>query len=464
MRIRLLAILAILALFAAACGSDDDTTTDNTGGDDTAVTDEASDELTADDEAMDEATDEAMDEDATEVALEWMTRPDNAEEADVYAGISDQIDGELDSLSLSYTPGSNEGTGYQQTLLTNLSAGTAPDVFWIPGTDIADFASRDVILDLREYADAAGHDDAEFYPGPMAQLTTELETSLPGNALWGLPRDVSTFALYLNLDLIAEAGAPNPIELEAAGDWTWETFLEVAEAVSALDPSITGYGASNWWGPVGSWMNSAGGGFFNEDRTACALDTPESIEGLTFLRDLYAADVAVPFGEDAEPPFRAGQVAMFQNGRWATPGIRTVDFNFDVVGLPEGAAGPGNWLFWGAYVVNADTEDPAAAFELVQNLTRADVQAQIAELGANIPSRVSQDALDAFLGFSPPANNQAFIDGVSNNPTTEGPLWAGSWPEFDTLTNVEIGAVVTGDRDIEDFEANICTETEPAFG
>jgi multiple sugar transport system substrate-binding protein len=172
----------------------------------------------------------------------------------------------------------------------------------------------------------------------------------------------------------------------------------------------------------------------------------------------------VPYGEDAEAPFRAGQVAMFQNGRWATPAIRTVDFNFDVVGLPEGAAGPGNWLFWGAYVVNADTEDAAAAFELVQNLTSADVQAQISELGANIPSRVSQDALDAFLGFAPPANNQAFLDGLSNNPTTEGPLWAGSWPEFDTLTNVEIGAVVTGDRDIADFEANICTETEPAFG
>jgi multiple sugar transport system substrate-binding protein len=154
---------------------------------------------------------------------------------------------------------------------------------------------------------------------------------------------------------------------------------------------------------------------------------------------------------------------MFQNGRWATPGIRTVDFAFDVVGLPEGVAGPGNWLFWGAYVVNADTEDPAAAFELVQNLTRADVQAQISELGANIPSRVSDDALEAFLGFTPPVNNQAFLDGLANNPTTEGPLWSGSWPEFDSLAGTAIGAVISGDRDIDDFAANICTETADAF-
>ncbi|MEO1061531.1 MAG: sugar ABC transporter substrate-binding protein [Actinomycetota bacterium] len=471
--LRLLAVLLAFGLLAAACGDSDDDDAGDDGGD--AATEET--EAPADDagdDGGDDATEETeapADDDGGEaasgdgVALEWMTRPDNPEEAAVYDAISTQLNGELDGVELTYTPGSNEGNGYQQTLLTNLSAGTAPDVFWIPGTDIADFASRGVILDMREFADAAGHSDADFYPGPMAQLTTELETGQPGNALWGLPRDVSTFGLYLNLDLIAEAGAPNPIELEAAGEWTWDAFLEVAEAVAALDTSIFGYAQANWWGPNGAWMNAAGGGFFNDDRTACGLDADGSIEGLTFLRDLYASDVAVPFGEDPEAPFRAGQVGMFQNGRWATPGIRTVDFNFDVVGLPAGpSGGPGNWLFWGAYVVNADTADPAAAWELVANLTRADVQAQISELGANIPSRVSQEALDAFLTFTPPENNQAFLDGLANDPTTEGPLWAGSWPEFDGLAGTEIGAVVTGDRDIDDFAANICSEVAPAFG
>ena len=69
----------------------------------------------------------------------------------------------------------------------------------------------------------------------------------------------------------------------------------------------------------GYWLNAAGGNFFNEDRTACALDTPESLAGLEFERQIYQEfDVAVPYGEDAEPPFLAGNVGMFQNGRWAT--------------------------------------------------------------------------------------------------------------------------------------------------
>ncbi len=454
---RLILLLTVLAMVAAACGSDSTTTTDAPATTQAPQTTEAPATTQAPDTT--DTTVEAMD----DVTLRWMTRPDNPEEAAVYGSISDQLDGSLDGISLVYEPGSNEGAGYQQTLLTNLSAGTAPDVFWIPGTDIADFASRGVILDLRQYADATGHNDADFYPGPMAHLTTELDTGQPGNALWGLPRDVSTFALYVNLDLIAEAGAPNPVELEANGEWTWEKFQEVVDAVAALGGEVKGYGQSAWWGPYGAWLNASGGGFFTDDRTACGLDSAESIAGLSALRDLYSGESVIPYGEDPEGPFRAGAVGMFQNGRWATPGIRTVDFNWDVVGLPSGPAGPGNWLFWGAYVVNADTADPEAAWSLVQALTQADVQAQISELGANIPSRVSQDALDAFLGFTPPENNQAFLDGLANDPTTEGPLWAGSWPEFVGLMDGAIQAVVTGERDIADFEANICSETAAAF-
>ncbi len=444
---RLLLLLALVALVAAACGDSGDPTTTTAA----ATTVPGAPATTAAPTGGDE------------VALRWMTRPDNPEEAAVYASISDQLDASLDGVTLTYEPGSNEGAGYQQTLLTNLSAGTAPDVFWIPGTDVADFASRDVILDLREFADATGHSDGDFYPGPMAHLTTELDTGQPGNALWGLPRDVSTFALYVNRDLIAEAGAADPLELEANGEWTWEAFNQVVADVAALGGEIKGYGQSAWWGPYGAWINAAGGGFFNADRTACGLDAEASIAGLTALRDLYATDAVIPYGEDPEGPFRAGTVGMFQNGRWATPGIREVDFNWDVVKLPDGPAGPANWLFWGAYVVNASTEHPEEAWQLVQALTAADVQAQISGLGANVPSRQGQDALDAFLGFSPPDNNQAFLDGLAEDPATEGPLWAGSWPDYVAVMDTAVNAVVTGDRAIDDFAANICSETAGAF-
>lgn len=439
-----LSILLIASFVLAACGSGANAPAANQPVADAPVSDDA----------------------PADVTIRWRTRPDNQEEADVYQSISDKLAGDLDGIVLEYEPGGSETASYQDVLKTELAAGTAPDVFWIPGTDVADFATRGLILDMRGLADGTdGYSDADFYPGPMFHLTFNPETSNAGETLWGLPRDVSTFALYLNMDLINEAGAPDPRELEANGEWTWDAFMEVSAAVSGLGSDIKGYGGSAWWGPYGVWMNAAGGGFFNADRTACGLDSAESLAGLTFAQNLYTGtDYAVPYGEDSEPPFRAGNVAMFQNGRWATPGIRTVDFAWDVVGLPVGPAGnPGNWLFWGAYVVNADTENPEAAWALVQALTTAETQGTVAALGANIPSRVSQAALDAFVGFTPPANNQAFLDGLANSPTAEGPLWAGSWPEFGTVMDAAISSLLTGETSVDDFAGSVCSEANKAF-
>jgi multiple sugar transport system substrate-binding protein len=460
MKRRLLILLTLLALVAAACGDDDgtDTTAGETPGTDATT---AAPGTTAPGTAAPATTGPDMA--GEEVTLRWRTRPDNDEEAGVYASISDELTTSLEGITLMYEPGGQETAGYQQNLLTELGAGTAPDVFWLPGTDIADFATRGVILDLRELADASGHNDADFYPGPMFHLTFNPETGNTGETLWGLPRDVSTFGLYLNLDLIAEAGVEDPRALAANGEWTWEKFVEVADGIGALGGGILGYGQSSWWGPYGYWMEAAGGGFFSDDRTACGLDSAGSVEGLTFLADLYSGSSVVPWGEDPEAPFRAGTLGMFQNGRWATPGIRTVDFNWDVVKLPEGPDGPSNWLFWGAYVVNASTEHPEEAWQLVQALTTAETQAEIAALGANVPSRVSQEALDAFLTFTPPDNNQAFLDGLSEDPATEGPLWAGSWPDYVSIMDAEVGAVVSGSKSVDDFAANICSLTESAF-
>ncbi len=452
------AAMAVLAmsLVAAACGSDSDgeATEGTTGA--TATEGTTGEGTTAPDEGGGDG----------DVEIRWRTRPDNDAEAELYAGISGEIDAANDGFTLSYEPGTNEGSPYQDQLVTEIANGTAPDVFWIPGTDIARFQSEGLILDLGSLAAADGFDTSEFYPEPMYHLTYDPETAAPGDKLWGLPRDVSTFALYINNDLIAEAGADDPRALAEAGEWDWDAFQEVAQQVTDLGGANKGFAMNGWWANYGAFMNAAGGGFFNEDRTACALDTPESVAGIQKVVDIYGADLAVPFGEDGEAPWKAGTVGMFTNGRWATPGARAdVTFNWDVVQLPTGPGGTqGNWLFWGAYVVNANTEHPEEAWELVQALTSADTQASISELGANIPSRQSDDAISAFLGFTPPENNQAFIDALQDSPTAEGPLWAGDWPTFDTAMNDAVTAVINGTRTVDDYAAKVCDETAAAFG
>ena len=259
---------------------------------------------------------------------------------------------------------------------------------------------------------AAGFNPADFYAGPMDQLQVDPATGQKADGfVWGVPRDVSTFALYLNLDLIDAAGAEDPRELAKNGEWTWDKFAEVSQKIADNVEGAKGFGAGGWWANWGYFVNSGGGSFFNADRTACALDTPEAIKGLEFYQSLYASGSGVPFGEDAEPPFKAGTLGMFINGRWATPGAREIkNFNWDVAPLPTGAAPGKNWLFWGAYVVNAKTKDPAAAWKLVETLTSTEVadgstinNAQVANVfgckGGNIsPSLSWSGALAVFVG------------------------------------------------------------------
>jgi multiple sugar transport system substrate-binding protein len=459
---RWIAVIAAAALLATACGdgtddvdADPDPDTETEVEDDTDATDEPDDTEADEPEASGDA-----------VTRRWRTRPDNQAEIDLYASVSDDIDAAWDAATLEYEPGGSETSSYQDVLRTEIAGGTAPDVFWIPGTDIADFASRGLIMDLRDMADASDSyagDDA-YSPGPMDLLTYDLESETSGPSLWGLPRDVSTFAFYLNNDLIAEAGAPDPRELDANGEWNWDTFREVAEAVNGLGDDISGFGMNNWWANPGIWMNSAGGGFFNEDRTASNVGSDESIAGLEFLSGMYQDGLGIPYGEDSQPPFQAGQVGMQLTGRWSTPAYRENSFDWDVVNIPAGPEGAVNWTFWGAYVVNANTEHPEEAFELITRLTDGEVQASIAELGANIPSRVDDpNTIDEFLTFTPPENNQAFIDGLENSEP-EGPLWQGDWPAFDSILAPALEAVISGDTSLEEFQATIDDQLNATFG
>jgi multiple sugar transport system substrate-binding protein len=395
-----------------------------------------------------------------DVSLRWRTRPDNQAEIDVYTAASESIDAEWNGVSLAYEPGGSETASYQDVLISEIEAGTAPDVFWIPGTDVARFAQAGLILNLAELSAADENFSVEdFYAGPMSFLTTPVAEG--ESALWGLPRDVSAFAIYYNADLFDEAGLEYPGE----GDWTWDEFRTAAEDISALGDDVYGFGMNAWWANWGYFVNAAGSSFFTEDYTACGLDNDATVEGLEFAAGLFADKLAVPWGTDAEPPFLAGNVGMFMNGRWATPGTAAnADFNWNVAPLPAGPGGESNWLFWGAYVVNAKTENPAEAWDLVTRLTSAEIQGQIASLGANIPSRATDEAIELFLGTLPESgvDNQAFVDGAAVG-VAEAPLFYGNWPAIDAAYGQGVNAVFNGDLSAQEFADTICEQVADEF-
>lgn len=391
------------------------------------------------------------------ITIRWRTRPSDAAEQAVYQALNDAANQQLASKNIKavYDPGVNQD--YEPKLKAELSAGTAPDIAWIPGASTADYVAAGQLLDIKPYLDKdTSLKIADFYPQPVAELTHD-------GKVYGLPRDISTMVTYFNADLFKAAGIPNPKELSDQGKWNWETLLDSAKKLTDASKQQYGLGFGDWWGPAwGYFTNAAGGGMFNKERTACNLNSAELVAGAKYVQDLYTQKL-VPAGDaDGEALFNAGKVGMYFNGRWFTPGVRTnAKFNWDVAEMPEGKV-KSTWLFWGPYVINAKTANPDAAWEVLKAITAADAMGKVAAMGTNIPSRKDQTAVDAFLKSNPPTNNQAFLKGT-DYAVAEQALYTGNWGDFSGKVQPLWDQMIAGKITPEDFGKQACEQTTGAF-
>lgn len=396
------------------------------------------------------------------VTIRWRTRPDNQAEQDVYQQISDDLSAQLASqgIKLQYDPA--PVTGYLDKLTTEFSAGNAPDIVWIPGASVADYATKSALLDLKPLADKdTSFKISDYYDAPMKELQEN-------GHLWGLPRDISTLVIYYNKDLFKAKGVDDPADLAKQGKWDWENFLRVAQELTDPASKVYGFSMTNWWGPWGYFIYAAGGSMFNADRTACGLDDPKSQEGLQFMADLFNKHkVATQPGIEGgvgETEFIAGQAGMLPNGRWMTPAMReNAKFDWGVVEMPKGPGGNTTWLFWGPYVISAKTKYPDQAWIVMKALTSPEVQGKIAALGTNIPSNKAQAAVDSFLSSKPPDDNQPFIAGAAY-AQAEIPLFTANW---DAVVNgvyqPAIDEIMSGKTSVEAATKQACEDANPLF-
>ena len=396
------------------------------------------------------------------VTIRWRTRPDNQAEQDVYQAISDDLSKQLEAqgIKLQYDPA--PVTGYLDKLTTEFSAGNAPDIVWIPGASVADYATKNVLLDLMPMAKAdTNFKLTDYYDAPMKELEE-------GGHLWGLPRDISTLVLYYNKDLFASKGVDDPAELAAQGKWDWDNFLRVSQELTDPEAKVYGFSMTNWWGPWGYFIYAAGGSLFNADRTACGLDTPEAQAGLQFLQDIFQtykiATLPGVEGGVGETEFIGGQAGMIPNGRWMTPAMReNAKFNWGVVEMPKGPGGNATWLFWGPYVVSAKTQYPDQAWTVLKALTSPEVQGKIAALGTNIPSNKAQAGVDAFLNSKPPDDNQPFIAGAAY-AQAEIPLFTANWDAVvNGIYQPAIDEIMSGKATVADATKKACEDANPLF-
>jgi multiple sugar transport system substrate-binding protein len=268
---------------------------------------------------------------------------------------------------------------YLAKLLSQLSAGAAPDAFYVGDIYMAKLIETKQVLDLTPYLDSGKAvvklDD--FHKG-LYQWCRPADGS-PG--LFGLPTDCNPIVFWFNKDLLAAAGVTtDPAAHFEAGTWTQDALTDMLDKVRATNNTGLLIGSGSWFDWFG-WMSTFGGTLFDESGKAVFDDDAKSQDALAWLfEQLKSGNIAyggaLPQGQVGDTLFYAGQTATITNARVILQNVKKLKFGYDMVPLPSLSGKdimpvPVNTA---ALSVNINSKNQAKALEFLGNFVSAEGQ------------------------------------------------------------------------------------------
>jgi multiple sugar transport system substrate-binding protein len=300
---------------------------------------------------------------------------------------------------------------YEQKITAEFITGGAPDLFWVNTPWLGTFVKDGILTNLSPLIKADHVDMSQYYPQLVALHSRN-------GAIYGLPKDWDTIALYYNKNYFKKIGLQVPSDLSWSADGTgsFVNFLKQAttdtSGHNALSPQFNpgkvatyALGVSN--DPQSGWGNyvaEVGGKVIPYPyATATSVTTPAFQQGMSFLTGTLTNEHVIVPGSASGPNangnnlltlFTQGKVAMWEAGDWNTTTVKgTVSFPVGVTTLPTGPDGRVsvfNGLIDG---LNSHTAHPKEAWELEQWLGSAQSQKILGAGGYIWPAIKSLDPL-----------------------------------------------------------------------
>jgi multiple sugar transport system substrate-binding protein len=282
---------------------------------------------------------------------------------------------------------------YRQALLTAIASGTEPDVFYMDIFWWEELARNDTILPLDDLMATTGTSKEDFIPSLIDAFTYN-------GQVYGIPKDFNTLGMFYNTALFDAAGVDYPTD-----DWTWDDLKAAAEQLTdTSDPNAPVYGFCTPPDPgrFPVFVFQSGGNVMSEDFSDTALESEEALAAAEFYTSFRTEEIgAIPadLGEGWQGTlFGKGQCAMVYEGGWLIPYLRDSFPNtqYGVVLPPAGPGGEGNLIFTVAWGISKNTENPEAAWRVVEFLTNEASQQTVLESGFALPSRASLQGSEYF--------------------------------------------------------------------
>ncbi len=289
--------------------------------------------------------------------------------------------------------------------LSDVGIGNPPDAVLYHINEMPQYAQLGAVTPIDDLAEEVGIDLSDF-PEEIQRL------SHWNDELYGVPLDIHPIGMYLNVDMVEEAGLDinNP-------PTDRETFLEWAQALTKEDGSQYGvcFASVNvqsfrvWYG----WLWQNGAEFVDSDGTTVVVNSPEAQEALQFASDLVNTYRVAPEGQqDPDTDFQNGKCAIhFQGPWWITGYAETEGLNFTTAPQPVMFDNPGVWAsnhFFGIST-QEDTESQTAAMRFVKWMSE---NGALWGLSGQIPASQTARESEAFTSSDIYQYQQAFVEEI----------------------------------------------------
>ncbi len=200
-------------------------------------------------------------------------------------------------------------------LSTLVLGGESPDMF--PGGDQDTFPSKPIAGMLQPWDDYIDFENELFPTG--AQQLNEDHVIGGKHYLAVTGTDVGNMIIY-NKKVIEENSLPDPAELLAEGNWTWDTMRDMMFEFSDKDQDKYGY--DGWWFETSFFLTTGVPAIsMNDSVLTSNITSPEMERAQNFMYDLRMNDVNPPLAERNWSVFPnyigEGKTLFYPTGIWA---------------------------------------------------------------------------------------------------------------------------------------------------
>ena len=282
-----------------------------------------------------------------------------------------------------------------QKVTAGLQAGSYPDVAYIYGSDLANLAKSDKLVDLTDKK--ADIDWDKFFPAAQQAATVD-------DRVRAFPALIDNLAVVYNKKIFDDAGEPYPKD-----DWTWDDFRAAAAKLNDSDKGIAGFAWPGTGDEDTTWrywplLWQQGGDILAEDGESVGFDTPEGEAALQQIADM-AGDGSIYIDNTAgsermQQLFTSGKMAMQIAGPWALPEYVDGKIDYGVAPLPSFSgehttiAGPDTWAIFD----NGEAKSEAA-IEFVSWLTAPKQQIRWLSEAGSLPTRTDMVDLPSYPDY-----------------------------------------------------------------